>query len=430
MPWAKNSPLEEPVRQLHRDRGLAAHHRCDRRFALADIEAELAESALEVTRVAPELFDELRLLLEHVDGGDACGNHRRRMRGREQERPRLVDQVIADNLRRRDVATHHADRLAQGADVEGDPAVEAEVVGGAPPVGTEHAGGMRVVDHHRSAVLLRSFHQIGKRCDVAVHAEDTVRHQQDAAISLTPSLTERALGILRIGVLVEDSFGFGQPDPVDDARVVELVADDTVPRIEHGPDDADVHRIPALEGERRIGALEGCQPALQLFVERLGPRDGAHRSSARTPFQRRARGRLHELRMRVETEIVVAGKADHGLAGDIHLGSLRRFEHTQRDGTARRAAARRDPRSGMRRVPGRLSMCPRSSPCDQRYPECRYSGVRVTFPHCPDFISSIAPSMSRSAKWWVISVRTSIAPSSTYAVTCFQVAGMRRPAMP
>src|ERR1039458_10144337 len=63
----EDSTLEESVRQLHRDRSLAAHHRCDRRFALADIEAELAESALEVARVAPELFDELRLLLEHVD---------------------------------------------------------------------------------------------------------------------------------------------------------------------------------------------------------------------------------------------------------------------------------------------------------------------------------------------------------------------------
>src|ERR1700726_4708453 len=44
----EDTALEQQVGKLHRHRGLAAHHRGDRRLALADVEAELAKPALEV----------------------------------------------------------------------------------------------------------------------------------------------------------------------------------------------------------------------------------------------------------------------------------------------------------------------------------------------------------------------------------------------
>ena len=52
------------------------------------------------------------------------------------------------------VAAEHADRLRQRADLDRDPAVEAEVVDAAPAVPAEDARGVGVVDHDGRAVRL------------------------------------------------------------------------------------------------------------------------------------------------------------------------------------------------------------------------------------------------------------------------------------
>src|SRR5207253_4425423 len=53
-----------------------------------DIESQVPQFFLEEARVLPQVLDELRLLLENVDCGNARRGHTRRMRRREQERPR------------------------------------------------------------------------------------------------------------------------------------------------------------------------------------------------------------------------------------------------------------------------------------------------------------------------------------------------------
>ena len=180
------------------------------------------------------------------------------------------------------------------------------MVGGAPAIGTEHAGRVRVIHHHRRAVMLRAFDKLGKRRDVAVHAEHAVGDQQDAPVSLAACLAERTFRIVGIGVLVEDPISLGQPDAIDDARVIELVAHDAVTLLEHRADDADIHRVAALERQGRLGTLERREAALQLLVQRLRAGDGAHRTRAGAPFQRGPRRRLDQARVCVEAEIVVA----------------------------------------------------------------------------------------------------------------------------
>ncbi len=76
----------------------------------AGVEAEGGQTGLEEARVAPQTLDALRLRLEDVDGGQAGGRHGRRLGGREQERSRALDEVVAQVLPAGDVAAQDARR--------------------------------------------------------------------------------------------------------------------------------------------------------------------------------------------------------------------------------------------------------------------------------------------------------------------------------
>ena len=121
-----------------------------------------------------------RFFHEHVDRGDAGGGDRRRMRRREQERPRAVVQEVDERARAGDIAAERADRLRQRSDLDVDPAVHAEMVDRAAAVAAEHAARMRVVDHHDASEFLGERAQIGQRPEVAVHAEHAVGNEQFA----------------------------------------------------------------------------------------------------------------------------------------------------------------------------------------------------------------------------------------------------------
>ena len=111
------------------------------------------------------------------------------------------------------VPAEDAHRLAQGADLDGDAAVEVEVVDAAAAVPAEHARGVGVVHEDGRAVLLGRVHDPGQRRDVAVHAEDAVRDDEDrrgtAARPARPVAAGRRQQLAQVRhVLV----------PVDDAR--------------------------------------------------------------------------------------------------------------------------------------------------------------------------------------------------------------------
>ena len=59
--------LEQPIRQLHRQRAVADDDRRDRALADAGVEAERLQARLEEARVLPEPVDDLRLLQQQVD---------------------------------------------------------------------------------------------------------------------------------------------------------------------------------------------------------------------------------------------------------------------------------------------------------------------------------------------------------------------------
>ena len=113
------------ARELHREAAVADDDRRDRGLAQPPmLKPSAAEPLLQVARVLPQLLDALRFLLQHVERRDARGGDRRRMRRREQERPRAVVEELDEVARAADVAAERADRLRQRADLDVDAAVQ------------------------------------------------------------------------------------------------------------------------------------------------------------------------------------------------------------------------------------------------------------------------------------------------------------------
>ena len=174
------------------------------------LKPELAELLLQVAGVLPELLDALRLLLEDVEGGDAGRGDGRRMRGREQERPRAMIEKLDQVARAADVAAERADGLRERADLDIDAAMQVEVVDGAAAVAAQHARGVRVVDHHDRAIFLGQRAKAGQRADVAVHGEDAVGDEQLAAGLV---LDRSSCSSAWVSVLVAENLDLGTREP-------------------------------------------------------------------------------------------------------------------------------------------------------------------------------------------------------------------------
>src|SRR6185503_348502 len=105
-------------------------------------EAERREAGFEEAGILPQPFDELRLLLEHVDCRDARRGDAGRMRRREEKRPGAVVEELDQRAAAGDVAAERADRLRQRADLDVDAPVHPEMIDGAAAVLPEHAARM------------------------------------------------------------------------------------------------------------------------------------------------------------------------------------------------------------------------------------------------------------------------------------------------
>ncbi len=87
-------------------------------------------------------------------------------------------QKVDERPAARDVSAEGADGLRERAHLDVDAAVHLEVIDRPAAVFTEHAAGMRVVDHHDAAEFFRQRAEGGHRPEIAVHAEDAVRNEQ------------------------------------------------------------------------------------------------------------------------------------------------------------------------------------------------------------------------------------------------------------
>ena len=149
------------------------------------------------------------------------------MGGGEQEGPSAVVKKFDEIARAANVAAERSDGFRQRPHLNINASVQVEVVDGAAAVASQHAGGVRVVDHHDGAVLFRQRGQLRQCADVAVHGKDAIGDDQ-LVTGLVLHRFQLLFGVRGILVAEDLDLGARQPGAVDDAGVVQLVGDDEV----------------------------------------------------------------------------------------------------------------------------------------------------------------------------------------------------------
>ena len=316
---------EEPplLRELgHHQRALvlAADDRHDGGLALERVEPPGLEAVDEEAHVAPQLLDPPRLLLDHLQRRLRGRDLRRGERRREDERARAVLEVHHRVAVRGDVAADARDRLAQRAHLDVDrprhPEMLLDAVTGLP----QDAERVRLVHHQKRPVLRAEAAHLGEVDDVAVHAEDGVRHHQ--LPRPRGGLGEAPVEVRHVVVFAADEMGPGEDAAVHDARVVELVRDDHVAAADERGDGCEVRHVPAREDDRVLGAGEGGDLLLELPVE--GERAGEDADAVRpraVAVDRGLRGGV-DFRVPDEAEVAVRREEEHLAAACEDSGAV------------------------------------------------------------------------------------------------------------
>ncbi len=129
---------------------------------------------------------------------------------------KVLDQVFATQHQRAGTAQ----RLAQGDQLQRHVVHAQAGVGDCATAIAEHAYAMRVVHVEQRLLQARDQRQRTQRCNIAVHAEDTIGGQHRRTLGC---VLELAHGAFRIQVRVAAQARTGQPRGIEQAGVVELV---------------------------------------------------------------------------------------------------------------------------------------------------------------------------------------------------------------
>ena len=138
---------------------------------------------------------------------------------------------------------------------------------------------------------------------------------------------ELGLQVGHVVVLVAQAPGLAEPDAVDDRGVVELVGDDGVLGAQDRLEQAAVG-VPARGIEDRVlGAQELGDRLFERLVRFLRAADEADRGQAVAPVVEGLVGRLHDLGVIGQPEVIVRAHVQHvGPALDADVGLLRRAQ--------------------------------------------------------------------------------------------------------
>ena len=184
-----------------------------------------------------------------LTAASAAPTRRRHGRGGEHERPRLRSAGTRSRrpVRRSRRRTRRAtSRTSPSAD---RPDPRPEQLAGAGAARAEHAERVGLVDHQPGAVTAAQLGDLGQRRDVALHREDAVDDDQDAA-AVAGGLLERVLEPVDPVVAEGAQLGAREDAAVEDRGVVAGVDDDGVAGAEDRPERAEVRLVAGGEDER------------------------------------------------------------------------------------------------------------------------------------------------------------------------------------
>ena len=116
-----------------------------------------------------------------------------------------------------------------------------------PPL-PEHAGRVRVIDHHDAIEFFGEAAQFGERRNVAVHGKHAVGDQQFVAGPVFGFLAE-ALAIGDVPVLEHLDRGARKPAAVDDGCVIQFIGENQIVFAENRGDGSGVGREAGLKND-------------------------------------------------------------------------------------------------------------------------------------------------------------------------------------
>jgi len=253
---------------------------------------------------------------ERCNGG--TGEHRRRC-GRVDKASRSVADQTNRGLACRDERACNTERLTEGPNDE--VWLDAGGRSNASTVWPEHSEGMRFVDEKAGV------EGMGQLCDLnqwrchAVHRKERIGDHERAP-AFCSMLLEQGREIVGASVCVDVDFRAGESTAVDEARMVERVAEDDVAWTDERLNGADVGGVAGREerGRRSPEEVGKCVLGLPVGIHSAGDQT---RCGCADPIdtQGALRGR-RDGRMAGEAQIVVRTEAEDRLSVDHDFGAL------------------------------------------------------------------------------------------------------------
>jgi len=151
---------------------------------------------------------------------------------------------------------------------------------------------------------------------------------RDQAGSRAGSIPKLGLKRLHVIVAIPVTLRLAEPDPVDDAGMVQLVRNNGIIRPQKCFKQACIRIETGCVENGVVHSQELRQASLKLLVNRLGSADEPYRRETVSPPVQALVGRADNLRMIRQPEVVVGAQVDHLSAiGHADVGSLRRGQH-------------------------------------------------------------------------------------------------------
>ena len=160
---------------------------------------------------------------------------------------------------------HAAQRLAQGPHLDIDLLGQAEFFNQAAAVRPEHAGGVRLINHHPGVVLPGQGSNLSQWGQVTVHAEHAVCHNQALACRWTR--VQQFVQMSRVSVTIDADVSPRQAAAVNDTGVIEAVAQDRIARPHESRQHPDIGVIARRKNESRFRFFEPGEAVFQLVMD-------------------------------------------------------------------------------------------------------------------------------------------------------------------
>src|SRR5450755_4169280 len=325
-----NAFLEERVRKTRGKLRVTEHDRNDRMVPRDQIEAKPGERIAKALSVLADARSHRAAFfaakeLDHLERGRGdAGGHRIG----KQIRTRALAQQLDDFLASRSIASRGAaQRLAQRAGDDVHLGFDSAVFGRAAAAVAHETDCVRVVDHHQRPMPFRERADRAQIGDDSVHGKNAVGGDQLEARAGRVGFVQFGLEIAHVVIAVAETFCLAKPDAVDDACVVQFIADNRVFLAEKRLEEAAVGVETARIENAVVCPQEPAQRRLELLVHGLRAADEAHRGHAEAPMIERLFRRRYHAWIVGEPEIIIGTQVQHSVgAVDSNFSRLRAFD--------------------------------------------------------------------------------------------------------